>query len=90
MFQMYARAVSTSVRRLHFNQSIEKHGFLTQFQRNQSSSTSTDPNENKYKSQFSISGEVLDGRPLYIDAQATTPLVSTQCKLILMRNRFVL
>lgn len=28
------------------------------------------------KSKFQISDEVLDGRPLYLDAQATTPLVS--------------
>lgn len=78
MFQMYARVVSTSVRRLQLNQSIEKHGFLTQLQRNRSDNGNalTDSNENKYKAQFSISNEVMDGRPLYLDAQATAPLVS--------------
>lgn len=28
------------------------------------------------KPKFSISDEIIDGRPLYLDAQATTPLVS--------------
>lgn len=28
------------------------------------------------KAKFSISDEAIDGRPLYLDAQATTPLVS--------------
>lgn len=27
------------------------------------------------RKKFSISDEVIDGRPLYLDAQATTPLV---------------
>lgn len=30
------------------------------------------------KPNFAISDEILDGRPLYLDAQATTPLVSIQ------------
>lgn len=31
------------------------------------------------KAKFSISDEAIDGRPLYLDAQATTPLVSRKC-----------
>lgn len=30
------------------------------------------------KPNFAISDEILDGRPLYLDAQATTPLVRFQ------------
>lgn len=30
------------------------------------------------KPNFAISDEIPDGRPLYLDAQATTPLVSFQ------------
>lgn len=30
------------------------------------------------KPNFAISDEILDGRPIYLDAQATTPLVSFQ------------
>lgn len=33
------------------------------------------------KSKFAISEEALDGRPLYLDAQATTPLVSMSTQL---------
>lgn len=77
MLQAYAKAVNVGVRHFQLHRTLEKHGSLIQFQRNRSTSAKTDPNENKFKTNFSISDEVLNGRPLYLDAQATTPMVRT-------------
>lgn len=73
MLQLFARVGNSGVRQLQLHRSIEKHGILLQSQRNKSASSNS--NENKFKTKFSIGGEVLDGRPLYLDAQATNPLV---------------
>lgn len=75
MLQLYARVGNIGVRRLQLHRSIENHGILLQSQRNKSGKSSSDSSENKFKTKFSIGDEVLNGRPLYLDAQATNPLV---------------
>lgn len=75
MLQLYARVGNVGVRRFQLHRSIEKHGILMQSQRNKSGKASSNSSENKFKTEFSIGDEVLNGRPLYLDAQATNPLV---------------
>lgn len=41
-------------------------------------------------SKFAIGEEILDGRPLYLDAQATTPLVSEKNYFFLDYSNFII
>lgn len=41
------------------------------------------------KSKFTIGDEILEGRPLYLDAQATTPLVNRYYQFVFNYDNIV-
>ncbi|XP_055295355.1 cysteine desulfurase, mitochondrial [Sitodiplosis mosellana] len=65
MLRLYTRIIGHGIRNGQSNATSNQLRIITQLRRNYG---------DEQKTKFAISDEAIDGRPLYLDAQATTPL----------------